>query len=303
MSTAEHSVFRSSHALGIGLALGGGIALSVGGPLIKMIEQADGWTVMFYRGLTFTATLFLIICWRSRGQCIERYRSIGWPGLAIALCLGVGLITYLFAMIHTTVANVTFVVGSSPLVTAFLAWIILGERLSARSWAILICALGGIGLMVAEGLAAGRVLGNVVAIATTLTFASFVILLRVSRAFDMLAATSLAGLVAAAISAYMATTLSITAHDLVIALLLGSVQVGLGFTFITYASRHIPAAEVTLLSLSETILGPIWAWLVIGEMPSGWTLLGGAVVLFCVALFASLALRRGAGSHTVNPAD
>jgi len=300
MYSQEKSVFQSRHALGVLLALGGGIALSIGGPLIKMIDQADGWTIMFYRGLTFTATLFVIVCWRSRGAYIERYRSIGWSGIAIALCLGVGLITYLFAMIHTTVANVTFVVGSSPLVTAFLAWIILRERLSARSWAILLCALGGIGLMVVEGLAAGRVLGNVVAVATTLTFASFVILLRVSRAFDMLAATSLAGLVAAAISAYMATTLSITTHDLVIAVLLGSVQVGLGFTFITYASRHIPAAEVTLLSLSETILGPIWAWLVIGEVPSGWTLLGGAVVLACVAVFASLRLRRDESSPSVN---
>ena len=303
MSAAEQSVFKSSHALGILLALGGGIALSIGGPLIKLIDQADGWTVMFYRGLTFTATLFLIICWRSRGQFMERYRSIGWSGLAIALRLGIGLITYLFAMIHTTVANVTFVVGSSPLVTALLGWIILRERLSARSWVILFCALGGIGLMVAEGLAAGRVLGNVVAVATTFTFASFVILLRMSRAFDMLAATSLAGLVAAAISAFMATTLSISSHDLVIALLLGSVQVGLGFTFITYASRHIPAAEVTLLSLSETILAPIWAWLAVGEVPSVWTLFGGTVVFVCVALFASLALRRGASSQTVNPAD
>ena len=292
MTVSEQSVFQSRHALGILLALAGGTALSVGGPLIKMIEHADGWTIMFYRGLTFTATLFAIVCWRSRGQCVERYRSIGWSGIAIALCLGVGLITYLFAMIHTTVANVTFVVGSSPLVTAFLAWIILGERLSSRSWAILLCALAGVGLMVVEGLASGRALGNLVALATTFTFASFVILLRISRAFDMLAATSLAGLVAAAISAYMATTLSITTHDLVIALLLGSVQVGLGFTFITYASRHIPAAEVTLLSLSETILGPIWAWLVIGEMPSTWTLLGGAIVLVCVGTFASFALRR-----------
>ena len=181
------------------LALGGGIALSTGGPLIKLIEQADGWTVMFYRGLAFTATLLAIVCWRARGRVIERYRNIGWSGIAIALCLGLGLICYLFAMLNTTVANVTFVVGSSPLVTAFLAWIILGERLSGRSWIILLCALAGVGLMVAEGLASGRALGNLIALATTFTFAGFVILLRMARAFDMLAATSLAGLVAAVI--------------------------------------------------------------------------------------------------------
>ncbi len=292
MPTPGSQPFQPSHALGVILALAGGTMLSFGGSIVRMFEEADGWTVMFYRGLAFFVTLFAIVCWRSRGRVIERYRQIDRIGLAIALCLGVGLITYVFAMLNTTVANVTFVIGASPLATALLAWLVLRERISLASAAILCIALLGVGIMVLEGVAAGRLKGNLIALGAVGTYAVFIILLRKARDFDMLAATSLAGLVAATIAFVLADTLAITTHDLIIAIVFGSVQIGLGFTLITYASRHIPAAEVTLLTLSETILGPIWAWLLVGEVPSIWTLAGGAVVLSCVALFALLALKQ-----------
>jgi drug/metabolite transporter (DMT)-like permease len=282
--------FQPSHALGVVLALAGGTMLSFGGPIVRMFEDAGGWTIMFYRGLAFFATLFAIVCWRSRGRVLERYRQIDRIGLAIALCLGIGLIAYVFAMLNTTVANVTFVIGASPLATAVLAWLVLNERISLTSALILCMAVFGVGIMVVEGISAGRLTGNLIALGAVATYAVFIILLRKARDFDMLAATSLAGLVASAIGFCLAETLAISTHDLMVALIFGSVQIGLGFTFVTYASRHIPAAEVTLLTLSETVLGPIWAWLLVGEVPSVWTLVGGAVVLGCVALFAARAL-------------
>ncbi len=296
MASAGLQQFQSNHALGVILALAGGTVLSIGGPIVRMFEDAQGWTIMFYRGLSFFAMMFLIVCWRSRGRVIERYRSVDATGLAIAVCLGLGLTSYLFAMLNTTVANVAFVTGAAPVATAILAWIVLRERLSLTSALILTVAVLGIGVMVAEGISIGRLKGNLIALVTLLTYAVFVILLRKARNFDMLAGTSLAGLVAAAIAYVMADTLAISTHDLILAIIFGAIQIGLGFTFITYASRHIPAAEVTLLAMSETILSPILAWLVVGEVPSTWTLIGGAIVLACVALFAALALREHANA-------
>jgi drug/metabolite transporter (DMT)-like permease len=199
-------------------------------------------------------------------------------------------------MFHTTVANVVFVVGASPLITALLAWVVLRERLSALSWTVLALALVGIAVMVGEGLTEGRLIGSVIAFGAAVTFSMLVILLRLSRHTDMLAATSLAGLVSAVICLFVLESLAVTTHDLVISLTLGAVQTGLGFTFITYASRYIPAAEVTLLALVETILAPIWTWLVAGEVPGLATLGGGAMVLVCVGLFALTSLREE-GTH------
>lgn len=299
MSIADAPSFKSNHLLGVLLTLAGGITLSTGGTLVRLFEDTDGWTIMFYRGLSFFAMMFVIVCIRSRGRVVERYRSIDATGLAVGVCLGLGLISYLFAMLNTTVANVYFVVGASPLVTALLAWLVLGERISLRTGIIFAAALLGVGVMVADGLATGRMLGNVIALGTLATFAVFVILLRKAREFDMLAAVSLAGLVAATVAFFMADTLYISSHDLLIAIIFGAVQIGLGFTFITYAARHIPAAELMLLSLSENVLGPVWVWLIVTEVPSLSTLAGGAIVLGCVALYAAFALyERGAGRAT-----
>lgn len=292
MPTADPEIHRSDQTTGVVLALAGGVFLSAGGPIVRSIEHADGWTIMFYRGLAFFAMLFAIICWRSRGRVLARYRAIDGTGLAVAACLGLGLISYLFAILNTTVANVTFVLGASPLATALLAWLVLKERLSATSALILALAVCGVAIMVVEGISAGRLLGNAIALGALLTYAVFVILLRHTRDFDMLASTSLAGPMAAAVAFFMADTLAISTHDLILALIFGSCQVGLGFTCITYASRHIPAAEVTLLTLSETILAPIWAWLVAAEVPSAWTVFGGIIVLVCVAAFAARSLQE-----------
>lgn len=292
MSAISPPAFHANHARGVVLALTGGTMLSLGGPLVRMFEEAGGWTIMFYRGLAFFVMMFLIVCIRSRGRVAARYREIDRIGLAVALCLGCGLIAYVFAMLNTTVANVVFVLGASPLATALLAWLVLKERVTPATGAILCLAAVGVAVMVGEGISAGRLAGNLFALAAVVTFAGFVILLRKARDFDMLAATSLAGPIAAAISFGLADTLAISAHDLAIAIVFGAIQIGLGFTCLTYAARHVSAAELTVLAMSETVLAPVWTWLVAGEVPSPWTLVGGAVVLGCVAGYAALALRR-----------
>ncbi len=292
MTAAAAGDLRDRHGEGVMLALAGGFALSIGGVILRLIESADGWTVMFYRGVFFSLTVMLVLAVRRRGAFLASYRTLGWDGIAIAFCLGVGLIAYVFAMLLTTVANVNFVTGSSPLLTAFLAWVVLGERLSLRAWAILCLAMVGVGVMVVDGIAGGRFWGNVVALAAALTYAVFVILLRRRHGSDMLAATSLAGFIAAALSLPMVETLALTPRDFMLCALLGCVQTGLGFTFITFASRRIPAAEVTLLALTETVFGPVWAWLIAGEVPTWPTVSGGIVVLGCVAAYALVGLGR-----------
>ncbi len=290
MTAIDSTGSPDRHLLGVILALCGGAVLSTGGPLIRLIEDADGWSVLFYRGVSFFVVLFVIVAVQSRGRTFERYLYIGWGGFWIAIMLGIGFISYLFAMLHTTVANVVFVVGSSPLITAFLAWILLSEKLPLKSWGVLILALVGIGLMVNDGLATGQFLGVMIAFATAVVFSMLVILLRMNKDTDMLAATSLAGLVSAAACLFMVETLAMSSHDFIISLILGAGQIGLGFTFITYATRYIPAAEVTLLALIETILAPLWTWLLVGEVPGLTTIGGGAVVLVCVAIFAAISL-------------
>lgn len=283
----------SYQARGVAFGLLGGLCISFGGPLVRLIEQADGWQILTYRSGSFTVTLLLLIVaqygWRSMDVIKNAFTPIG---LAVAVTIGSGFCFYLFALLHTSVANTVFVISMGPLITAAIAWPVLGERLSLRTLLVLFVALIGVTIMLTGAVSAGRLLGNIFAFGAVLTFAIFVILCRLARDRDMLAATCLGGFFAACFSAYMAPTLIIPPMDYVYALLLGIVQVGLGFSFITWASRYIPAAEVTLLTLVETVMGPVWTWLVVGELPALTTLIGGAIVLLCVLFHAITAVRQ-----------
>jgi drug/metabolite transporter (DMT)-like permease len=129
-----------------------------------------------------------------------------------------------------------------------------------------------------------------------LSFAVYNVLLRRGRANDMMPCVVIAGLVAAAIAAPVVIAGSggfvIGARDLGLCVAMGTVQVGLGLTVFTLGARHVPAVELALLSMSELVLAPIWVWLAVGEVPSAFTLAGGAIVMTAIALQALSGARR-----------
>ena len=143
---------QNRYLFGVLIVLAGGAFLSTSGILIRNMDQPDGWQILFYRSLTFTITIFTILAWQYRSRTFAVYRAVGKPGIAAAILLGLGSTCYIFAMLHTTVANVVFIIGSAPLVTALLAWIFLKERVSGWSLVAMVAALFGIGLMFLDGL-------------------------------------------------------------------------------------------------------------------------------------------------------
>lgn len=280
------------YLFGVVCVLLGGLCLSSAGILVRHIEQADGWQILFFRSATFFIMLSAILTVRYRSGTLSAFRAVGWRGMVVAISLGLGSVCYIFALLNTTVANVMFIIGASPLVAAAAGWLFLSERVSLLSIAAMFVALGGIGLMFVDGFLAGRWLGMIIALGVVIGFVIMLVILRGAKDTDMLPATCMAGLVAASISAVMATDLNITRHDFFIALLLGSVQYGAGFILYTIATRHIQAAEVALFALSESILAPIWVWIGVGEKPSSLTLIGCAVVLLSVVFHCMIAIRK-----------
>ena len=276
---------------GVALVIIGGVFLSTSGILLRNIEAASGWQILFYRGLAFSVTLFLLLLLRYRGGIGEAFRAIGRPGLWAALVLGLGSICYVFAILLTTVANAVFIIGAAPLATAFVAWLVLGERTSRFGIVAMIVTLCGIGLMFADGLLEGRWSGNLAALCVVASFVVFLLIIRNRRGVDMLPATCLAGLVMAGVSGLVADSLLISRHDLVISITMGCLQFGVGFWCFTVATRYILASEVALYSLTESILSPIWVWIGVGEEPSRLTLLGSLIVLLSVGAYCISGVR------------
>ena len=280
-----------SYARGVVCVLAGGICLSLGGVLIRQFEAADGWQIIFYRAIGFILALSIFLAVKHRGRFFASFRAIGWPGAIAAVALGVGTACYVFGMLLTSVANVVFTLSISPFLAAGLAWLLLGERIRWPTMLAMAAAAVGVGLMFADGLVSGTWLGNLIALGAPLTFAVTVVAWRSQTGVDMVPATCLSGVVGLMIGAVMADGLAISVHDLILALLLGSAQLGAGFLLFTLGSRSVPAGELTLYSLAETILAPIWVWLVISEVPSDWTLSGGVFVLSAVVVAALAGLR------------
>jgi drug/metabolite transporter (DMT)-like permease len=279
------------YGYGVTLVIIGGFFLSTSGILIRNIETASGWQILFYRGLAFSLTLFLLLLIRYRTGIGTAFKAIGKPGLWAALVLGLGSICYIFAILLTTVANAVFIIGAAPLATAFVAWLVLGERTSRFGVIAMLVSLTGIGLMFADGLLEGRWAGNVAALGVVASFVVFLLIIRGKRSVDMLPATCLSGIVMAGVAAVFIESLVISNHDLAIAIIMGCLQFGIGFWCFTVASRYIMASEVALFSLTESILGPIWVWIGIGEEPSWLTLVGSAVVLVSVVAYCVNGIR------------
>jgi drug/metabolite transporter (DMT)-like permease len=193
----------AKYPLGVAMVLVAGVCLSFGGLILRHVESADIWLMVFYRSITFSGTLLLFLAVVYRGRLVRPFLAIGPEGVVVALSLGVGAVCYLVAIDLTTVANVVFILGTGPLLTALLGRLVLGERVRPVTWIAMAAALCGIALMVVEGLDSGRLTGNVVALGAAAAFAVMVVAIRRAKSVDMVPASCLGGLVGAAAAATM----------------------------------------------------------------------------------------------------
>ena len=283
---------NNKYYLGVIMILLAGCFLSLSGIILRHVESADGWQILVYRSLACFITIGVILTFQYRRSTLARFKAIGKPGALAALVLSVGSVFYIMAILNTTVANVVFILGAAPLLTALAGWLFLKEKISKASFITMIFAVTGIGIMFADGFVSGGMLGNVLAILLVLMYVAYLLILRRHRDIDMLPATCLSGLVTAMLALMVVDTLVISMHDFILCLLLGGVQFGMGFMLLTWSTRYIPAAEVALFSLSESVLNPIWVWIGVNEVPSALTLVGSAVVLVSVVTYSIMAVRR-----------
>lgn len=280
------------YLLGVAMIAGGAALLSTAGVILRHIEAATGWQILFYRGFAFVVTLLCMIVVRNGGRIMQPFLDIGKNGLLIATFFATASVCYVFAMLLTTIANAVFIIGASPIFVAVVAWLVLGERLSWVTMLAIVVAFGGVVLMFVDGYTGGRMLGNLIALGVVAGFTGMVVVLRKSKTIDMLPATCLGGVMVCIVAAFMTQGFVISGHDLLLALLLGSAQFGMGFALITLGTRYVPAGEVALLALIESVLAPIWAWIWADEVPSALSLTASGVILSAVIVLGVSGVRE-----------
>ena len=237
------------------------------------------------RALFAAPVLLAFVAFNERGGVRRAFASIGRAELAVATCTAVASTAFIVALNHTTVANVLFMQALAPIAAALIAWAGLRESVSRRSGVAMVVALGGVALMVG-GPGGAHGLGLVLSVVMTLSFALSVVITRHRRDISMAPALCLSQALVLVAVGPLAHPGTVGLHDLLLIVVLGVGQIGLGLAFLTIGARLIPAAEVALITLLEVVLGPLWVWLVLSERPSATTLAGGTVVVAAVALQA-----------------
>ena len=286
----------ANRRVGIPLVLMAGIFWSLSGLVYRWIEVATAWQVLFYRSLSLFCFIALWLVVRYRGRLVGVFQSAGRLSVLGGLCLSISFSGYILALDQTSVANALFILAAAPFFAALLGRVLLSEHISWTTSLAMGMAALGLAVMAGNELAIGRGLGELFALAAALGLAGLTITLRMRRSTDMLPAILFASLFATLFALtgmlWDGDSLILTPKDLSLSVSLGVFQVGLGFMLYTAGSRHLPAVELTLLSLTEVIVGPILAWLGADEVPSVTTLAGGALILLAIVTLAVLGQRH-----------
>jgi drug/metabolite transporter (DMT)-like permease len=286
-----------NRARGIVLMLCAGLCWSIGGIIVRKLALQDVWEIVFWRALFMAGFLgTLLLALRGRGA-IASVRAIGAAGVAAGLCLAAQMYCFILALHHTTAANTFVLMSLSPLFAALAGLLLLRERLAWYTWIAIVLALGGVVIMFGEGLGSGHWLGNLFALCIPFAYACQIFFLRQVRGArgrtpDLLPTVLTGGVFAMIPALFLGWPLEAVARDIVLLAVMGCVQLGLGCWLATLAVRHLRAAEVGLLALTETLLAPVWVWIGMGEVPGNAALAGGALIVGALAVNAGITLWR-----------
>ncbi len=285
------------YGAGVALVVIAAVLWSMLGLMLRQIEEAETWAVLFWRAAGSLIVLVGFVAWRSGGQPLAAIRRTGLAGLIGGVGLVIASAGAIFAIQNTTVANAAFLFAASPFLTALLGFVVLREDVRRGTWAAIAIALGGIVFMIGGEFSGGAMLGNVAALGSALGFAIFTVALRWGRLEDMVPAVVI-GAVLSMVAAVPLASISgealvaLPALDIALSIGMGAVLFGVGMVLYTLGSRVVAAAELTLLTMVEVMLAPVWVWLFMGETATAGTFIGGGVILIAVVTNALTGMRR-----------
>jgi drug/metabolite transporter (DMT)-like permease len=280
--------------IGVVLVCLSAICWSFGGTIARWIETPDSWTIVFWRSAWAAAFLIAYMVLRDgwRGT-LALFTGMGLPGVLVSICFAGASTAFIVALAYTTVANILLMQAGVPLIAALIAWMVFRERIAPTTWAAIAAVIFGVAIMVSESLG-GDVspVGDGLALLIACLFATATVITRRFAHVRMTPATCLGTIIAAAFAASLAGSLAVSMRDMGFLFAFGALNLGLGLACFASGARLIPAALAALLGTLEPVLGPIWVWLVHGEVPSVRTIIGGAVVFVALLVHLAREFRR-----------
>jgi drug/metabolite transporter (DMT)-like permease len=257
---------------------------SFNGVFIRALGDMTDWQIVFWRHLLIGLMLCLSLTWSCRSNVVSAFRQIGWLGIFGAVAFGFSLVFLTMALHKSPIADVMFTLAAIPILTALIAWAALRERIEKVTWIAMIGAAMGVALMVAGHLTGGSIKGVGLSVGCAITVSVFAVILRWGRELNMIPMFAVGSFIAAAIAApFSFNGPSLNGESIAILLFWGGLVSPVYYSLFVIASRHIRAGELMLVVPLESILAVLLAWLVLSEIPSTNSLLGGILVIAAVS--------------------
>jgi drug/metabolite transporter (DMT)-like permease len=272
-----------------------GVAVLSPDSLLIRLAGLDDYTLLFYRGLLPACAISLILGMHYRAAFFPALLRIGRAGIVNGVLFALVNISFIGAIQRTSVANTLLFLAAAPIFAALLSLVVLRENQRPSTWLIIALSLFSIFIIGWGSYGSDGMTGDLLALACALVTAASAVLVRYHKDTDLVPSIILGSLLTAAYALSQSPVLAVSTLQLGYVAIIGLVLVPFAFIMLTIAPRFANSAEVQLVYLLESILGPLWVWLVIHETPSLNTLIGGSLLLVSVAWFAHSSLRTERG--------
>ncbi len=260
--------------------------------LFIRISNIDTWGLVFYRGIIPFLTVFFVMLIIYKLNFFKILVNSGYHGIIYIATFSITNITFVVSIQNTNVANTLVMIATAPMLSAILSTIFLKETSDKKTWISVIVTFAAILYIFFDSLKLGNFYGDILGFITAIGLAVGAITIRSAKSKNLVPAAVVGKLFVATFALFFIESFALKDNDLIIVPLMCILCVAIPFVLVTIAPRFIPAAEVNLFFLLETIVGPIWVWLIIKEQPSFQTILGGAVIVTTIAFHSFFKLRN-----------
>ena len=260
--------------------------------LFIRLSNVDTWGLVFYRGLIPFFSVFFVMLLIYKLDFFKMLFKSGYHGLIYVSTFSITNVTFVVSIQNTNVANTLVMIATAPMLSAILGAIFLKETPDKKTWISIIITFLAIIYIFSDSLKLGNFYGDVLGFITAIGLAVGAVTIRSGKTKNLVPAAVVGKLFVATFALFFIESFVLFDQDLIIVPLMCILCVAIPFVLVTIAPRFIPAAEVNLFFLLETIIGPIWVWLIIKEQPSVETLQGGLVIIATIAIHSFLKLKN-----------
>ena len=260
--------------------------------LFIRLSNVDTWGLVFYRGIIPFMTVLIGMLIIYKLNFFKILFTSGYHGIFYVITFSVTNITFVVSIQNTNVANTLVMIATAPMLSAILGAIFLKEQPDKKTWTSIIITFLAIIYIFYDSLKLGNFYGDILGFVTAIGLAVGAVIIRSAKNKNLVPAAVVGKLFVATFALLFIESFALVGKDLLIVPLMCILCVAIPFVLVTIAPRFIPAAEVNLFFLLETIIGPIWVWLIIKEQPSLETLQGGLIIITTIAIHSYLKLKN-----------